>query len=474
MESPSTIALRMATQTFRASSILQDAASAVFNWHARSGAFQRLVPPWAPLRLEQFEGIREGDRAVLRVGPGPLALRWVAEHHDVVDGRQFCDRQVQGPFALWNHTHRFEPTGDGGCRLVDQIEYALPGGRAGDLVAPWVEPELRRQFTYRHRVTRHDLTLHRRYKPEGQSLTVAVSGTSGLIGSQLVPFLTTGGHEVKRLVRSGPPGPGEILWDPRRGVVERRKLEGIDALVHLAGEPVAGVWTQAKKARIYQSRVAGTRLLAEALAALDNPPDVFVSASGIGYYGDHGADTVTEDSETRDGGFLADVCREWEAATEPAAVAGIRTVQARMGVVLSPAGGALRIQHPLFSIGLGGHVTGADPFVSWIGIDDVLGGLYHLLYTEDLGGPVNLTAPTPTPLTAYASTLADVLDRRARLRIPSSLLRSVFGEMADEMILTSARVVPERLLESGFTFESETLGEALRHVLGKQDERTAR
>jgi uncharacterized protein (TIGR01777 family) len=448
-------------------STLDASAETVFDWHARPGAFQRLVPPWAPVRLEQFEGIREGDRAVLRIGPGPLALRWVAEHHDVVEGRQFCDRQVQGPFAHWDHTHRFEPREEGGSQLVDRIEYALPGGAMGEWLAPWLAPELKRQFAYRHRVTRRDLALHERYNPNGQALTVAVSGTSGLIGSQLMPFLTTGGHTVKRLVRSGPTGPNEVLWNHRTGQIEAEKLEGVDAVIHLAGESVFGLWTEAKKRRIYDSRADGTRLLAEALAGLDDPPDAFVSASAVGYYGDHGTDVVTEESEPRREGFLTAVCRAWEGATRPAAAAGIRTVQARIGVVLSPSGGALQVQFPAFWLGLGGQVGAPDQYVPWIGIDDVVGGLYHLLWTDDLAGPVNLTAPHPARMADYARTLADVLNRPARLRVPASLLRAVAGEMADEMALKSARVVPERLVESGYEFRDERLDGGLRHILGR-------
>jgi hypothetical protein len=445
---------------------LDHSAETVFNWHARPGAFQRLTPPWAPVRLEQFEGIREGDRAVLRIGPGPLALRWVAEHHDVVDGRQFCDRQVQGPFAHWDHTHRLEPTDDG-CRLVDRIEYELPGGAVGNLLGPWLEPELERQFAYRHRVTRRDLSLHERYNSDRDRLTVAVSGTSGLVGSQLVPFLTTGGHAVKRLVRSGPTGPDEVLWNHRRGQIEAEKLEGIDAVIHLAGESVFGLWTEAKKRRIYDSRADGTRLLAEALAGLDDPPDVFVSASAVGYYGDHGTDVVTEESEPRQEGFLTSVCRAWEAATAPASGAGIRTVQARIGVVLSPAGGALQIQAPIFWLGLGGQVGGPDQYVPWIAIDDVIGGLYHALRSDDLAGPVNLTAPQPAPMADYAGALADTLNRPARLQLPPALVRGLGGEAAAEMVLKSARVVPRRLEESGYDFGYPSLDAAFRHVLGR-------
>ncbi|MEF8816260.1 MAG: TIGR01777 family oxidoreductase [Salinibacter sp.] len=457
--------------TFTASSSLGVSADALFDWHSRPGAFQRLTPPWAPVRLESFEGIGEGDRAVLRMGPGPLALRWVAEHHDVVEGRQFCDRQVQGPFSHWDHTHRFESARDDaeGATLTDRIEYELPGGALGQQAAPWLEAELRRQFAYRHRITRRDLSLHRRYNPDEQSLTIAVSGASGLVGSNLVPFLTTGGHTVKRLTRSGPTGADDILWDPRTDRVEADKLEGVDAVIHLAGENVFGRWTPAKKQRIYSSRADGTRLLSEALAGLDDPPEVLVSSSAVGYYGDHGPDRVTEESPPQDAGFLGEVCKAWEAATVPAAAAGIRTVQMRTGIVLTPAGGALRLMLPAFWLGLGGRVGAHNQYFPWITLDDVIGGFYHALWTDALDGPVNLTAPRPVTMQAYTDTLADVLHRPAFLNVPSSLVRTLGGEMAEEMILSSARVVPDRLQETGYDFGFSALENGLRHVLGRTE-----
>ena len=446
-------------------------AAAVYDWHARPGAFNRLTPPWAPVRLESFEGIDDGDRAVLRIGIGPLSLRWVAEHFDGIEGRQFCDRQVQGPFPHWEHTHRFEPDAEDDQRstLIDHVEYEPPGGALKSVVAPWIEDEFRRQFAYRHRVTNRDLSLHRRYNPENQSLTIAVSGASGLLGSQLVPFLTTGGHTVKRLTRSGPTSDDEILWDPRTGRVETEKLEGVDAVIHLAGENVFGRWTPAKKQRIYSSRADGTRLLAEALADLDDPPDVLVSSSAVGYYGDHGTDRITEESEPRNAGFLSEVCEAWESGTAPAASAGIRTVQMRTGVILTPAGGALQLMLPAFWLGLGGRVGARNQYFPWITLDDVIGGLYHALWTNELEGPVNLTAATPVTMETYAQTLADVLHRPAFLNVPSSLVRTVGGQMADEMILASARVVPKKLQDTGYDFGYGHLDDGLRHVLGRTE-----
>ena len=458
----------MNTLTFE--SEMPVAPGALFDWHARDGAFQRLVPPWAPVRLERFEGIGEGDRAVIRIGPGPLSLRWVAEHYDVVEGEQFCDRQVSGPFAHWNHEHRMEPVEGqpGASRLVDDIEYALPAGPIGEKVGEWfAEPELVRQFAYRHCLTRRDLDLHNTYTPDGRTLTVAVSGASGLVGTQLCAFLSTGGHRILRLVRSGPTGDGEVLWDPRSGAVEAQKLEGVDAVVHLAGENVFGLWTPSKKQRIYDSRATGTRLLAEALAGLDDPPDVLVSASAVGYYGDHGTAVVTEETEPQNEGFLSEVCRAWESAADPARSAGIRVVHPRIGVVLTPAGGALQLMLPAFQFGLGGRVGAPDQYFPWIALDDVVGGLYHAIHTDAVEGPMNLTAPAPARMADYTNTLASVVRRPAFLHPPTAIVRALGGEMAEEMILKSTRAIPKKLQETGYDFGYPALDDALRHLLGR-------
>jgi ligand-binding SRPBCC domain-containing protein len=299
-------------------------------------------------------GIEEGARVFLRVEAGPFRLRWIAVHNDVIPGRQFCDRQTQGPFRYWRHRHRFEPDGASACRLEDDVEYALPLGWVGSIVAgARIHEILDRMFAYRHAVTKADIETHA--AREGRrAMHVAVTGSRGLVGSALVPFLTTGDHRVTRLVRRAPVGPDEVAWDPARGMTDLSRLEGVDAVVHLAGENIAaGRWTPARKAEIRRSRVAGTRSLCEALARLARPPKVLVSASAIGFYGDRSDQTLTEESGAGNG-FLPDVCREWEAATEPASRAGIRVVNLRFGMILSPAGGALRKMLLPFRLGLGG------------------------------------------------------------------------------------------------------------------------
>lgn len=451
-------------------STIDASAEDVFAWHARPGAFQRLTPPWLPVNLERFEGIRDGARAVIRLGYGPASIEWVAEHFDYVEGEQFCDRQLRGPFERWTHVHRMEPEGPEACTLIDAIDYELPLGGLGDVFGGGLaRNELDRQFGYRHRITQQDLDLHQHYNPAGRSLTVAVSGTSGLIGSSLVAFLTSGGHTVKRLTRSRPVGDNGIYWNPREQAIEAEKLDGIDAVIHLAGENVFALrWTEAKKDSIMHSRRVGTRLIAEALAGLDDPPDVLLSASGISYYGDHGADVVTEETHpTPDAGFLSEVCRVWEQATQPASDAGIRTAQLRTGIVLTPAGGALQLMLPAFRLGLGGRIGAPDQYFPWIALDDVIGGYVHALWTDTVEGKVNLAAPEPVTMEAYAKTLAGVLNRPALLNVPGRAVRAVLGEVADAMLLQSIRARPRKLQDTGYAFRHPALGNALRHLLGK-------
>ena len=299
-------------------------------------------------------------------------------------------------------------------------------------------------------------------------LHVAVTGASGLIGSAVIKRLEAAGHRVSRLVRHQA-RPGEILWDPAAGSLDPRGLEGVDAVIHLAGENVGARWTAARKARIRSSRVAGTRLLSETLAALQRPPQVMISASAVGIYGNRGDEVLTEASSPgeRDRDFLVSVTEEWERAADPARAEGIRVVHPRFGIVLSPAGGALRKLLLPFRLGLGGRLGSGTQWMSWISIDDVVEALLHLL-DDSLEGPVNLTAPTPVTNTDFTRILARVLSRPAILPVPEAALRLALGEMADGTILSSARVIPSRLLEAGFRFGQSDLASALRHVLGKQ------
>ncbi|MCS6817036.1 MAG: TIGR01777 family oxidoreductase [Blastocatellia bacterium] len=298
-------------------------------------------------------------------------------------------------------------------------------------------------------------------------MRVLVTGSTGLIGSALVPFLRAGSHDVVRLARTRlQVGENVILWDPEAERITPSELEGFDAVVHLAGENIAGRWTAEKKARIRESRVRGTRFLCETLARLERPPATLVSASAIGYYGNRGDELLREESSPGQG-FLAEVAVQWEAATEPAAQRGIRVVCLRFGIVLSPRGGALAQMLPPFRLGLGGPIGSGQQYWSWIAIDDVLRAIQHALLTEGLRGPVNVVSPDPVRNREFVRTLGRVLGRPALLPIPVAAVRLLFGQMGEELLLASQRVEPIRLLASGFVFQYPDLEGALRHLLRK-------
>jgi uncharacterized protein (TIGR01777 family) len=296
-------------------------------------------------------------------------------------------------------------------------------------------------------------------------MNILVSGASGLIGSALVPYLANAGHEVIRLVRSQPqPEERALRWDPMGGLIEESALEGVDAVVHLAGESVEERWTPQKKIRIRESRATGTRLLSESIARLATPPKVLVSASAIGYYGDRGGEILTEESAAGKG-FLAEVCRAWEAATAPAAQKGVRVVPLRFGVVLSDSGGALARMLTPFRLGMGGVLGSGQQYVSWIALDDAIGAIQHAIVTALLQGPVNAVAPQAVTNQQFTKVLGKVLGRPTIFPMPAFAVRLMFGEMADELLLASTRVQPAKLVASGYGFRYPELEAALRHLL---------
>ncbi len=442
-------------------------ADEAYAWHARAGAFERLVPPWESVRLvEPHPGLEEGSRVTLEVPVGPVYTRWVARHENVRPGEGFTDVQEQGPFARWRHEHRFEPDGRFACELVDRVEVELPGGPVGELAEPCVRRRLARTLRYRHRVTAADLAMHAQYRGAPR-LRVAITGASGLLGRTLAAVLTTGGHDVVRLVRRPARAPDEIAWDPVAGGLDPEALARVDAVVHLAADSIGeGRWTEAKRARIRSSRIEGTRLVAGAMARASRRPQVLVSASAIGIYGNRGEEVLT-DTSPPGRGFLPEVGVAWEAATEAARAAGIRTVPARVSPVLTPAGGMLgRIYLP-FSLGIGGPLGDGRQWTSWIAIDDAIGVIVHALLTDTVSGPLNVTSPEPVRNEELTAVLGRILHRPAILPVPAFALRLLFPGLADEGLLASARVVPAALIASDYVFRYPTLETALRHELGR-------
>ena len=297
-------------------------------------------------------------------------------------------------------------------------------------------------------------------------MNVLVSGSTGLVGSALVPALANEGHRVVRLTRSGGAGDDAVGWDPSTATIDAARLRGIDAIVHLAGENIVGRWTPAKKARIRDSRVQGTRLLAETIAGLSTPPKVMVSMSATGYYGDRGNELLREESAPGTN-FLAGVCQEWEAAAQPAREAGVRVVHPRVGIVLSPQGGALGTTLPIFKLGGGGRIGSGNQYWPWVAIEDVVGTILHCLATEPLEGPINVAVYDPPTNAQYTRTLGRVLNRPTILPLPAPAARLMLGQVADELLLASQRVESAKLRGSGYEFRYPELEGALRHLLGR-------
>lgn len=295
------------------------------------------------------------------------------------------------------------------------------------------------------------------------SSRILVSGVSGSIGAALLPSLKARGYNISRLVRGPGSGEGQISWNPE-APLSPESVSGYEAVIHLAGESIGGRWTDAKKKRILESRVQGTRHLAEALAKTKDRPRVLITASAIGYYGDREDEVLREESPPGQG-FLPDVCREWEAASQPAAQAWIRTVHMRTGLVLSPQGGALQKMLPPFRLGLAGNMGSGRQWWSWIDVQDWVGAVHHILKTDLLQGPVNIVSPQPVTNAEFTKTLASVLSRPAFFPMPAFAARLVFGQMADELLLASQRVEPKKLLASGYPFQYSDLRKSLAAIL---------
>ena len=297
-------------------------------------------------------------------------------------------------------------------------------------------------------------------------MKVLISGATGMIGSALTRELESKGHQTTRLTRS-PGSADDVGWDPSAGEIDASRLEGVDAVVHLAGESIAeGRWTAERKRRILESRRQGTGLLARTIANLSEPPGVMVGASAVGYYGDRGNELLREDSGPGNN-FLAEVCQVWEKAADPAREAGIRVVHTRFGVVLSPKGGALGTTLPIFKLGGGGRIGSGRQYWSWVALDDVVGSIIHALENDSVEGPVNVGSPDPLTNAEYTKVLGKVLNRPTVFPLPAPAARLMLGEIADELLLASARMEPAKLKETGYEFRYPELEDALRHLLGR-------
>jgi uncharacterized protein (TIGR01777 family) len=353
--------------------------------------------------------------------------------------------------VTWTHHHGFSEVDPGSTRVTDTVNTPVPAAL------------LRSMFRYRHRQLADDLATHAWAKSlRAAPLTVAITGSSGLVGAPLSALLSTGGHRVIALVRRDPQGPDERRWDPDNPAADL--FDGVDAVVHLAGESIAGRFTDDHKKAVRESRIEPTAALARVAAASD-PAPAFISASAVGFYGYDRGDEVLDESSSRGDGFLADVVVDWEAAAT--AADGGRAVQVRTGIVQAAAGGTLRLMRPLFTVGLGGRLGDGQQWLPWIGIDDLIDIYYRAIVDERVVGPINAVAPNPVRNNEYTAALASAVHRPAIVPVPSLGPQLILGSQgAQELALASQHVVPERLAELGHRFRMPDVGQALRHQLG--------
>ncbi len=448
-------------------SLVNTTAENLFAWHERAGAFERLAPPWQRTEVvERGEGLGVGSVTRLKVATPFGWRRWDATHVACEQGSMFEDVQTVGPFAKWKHRHRFIPSKEAErCQLVDRVEYELPGGWLGERIAgKWMEKQLGRAFSYRHEITRSDLDLWTRTR-QGKRMRILIAGGSGFLGSRLKALCESQGHRVFILTRH-PVSPGQIGWNPVKGNLEAAELEGFDAVINLGGENIAsGRWTASRKSALWSSRVDATRLLVDTLSRCSNPPSVFVSASGVGFYGESGQEERCE-SDGLGEGFLSSLCGAWEGEAERAESFGARVSLLRTGVVLSGAGGALKLMAGPFKFGLGGRLGNGAHWFPWISLEDWLYAAYELTSNENASGPYNIVSPGIVTNAEFVARLAKYLRRPAFCHVPAKVLRMFLGEMADETLLVSQKARPGRLLdEIGFSFRYPNLEDALKMAL---------
>ncbi|TWT87925.1 TIGR01777 family oxidoreductase [Stieleria varia] len=469
-----------AAEHYVASTSLPVSETDAFSYHDRPGALQRLIPPWESAIVERSDGsLAVGSEVVLKTSLFGVPLRWLARHTEYDPPQLFADTQVSGPFAQWDHRHSFSNgvANDAAdnpsqtilqdhCVMKDAVTYRLPLGMIGKMMGGGlVKGKLESMFAYRHRVTRDDLQLLREY-PFERPLNIAISGSTGLVGSALGHLVTLLGHSVTRLVRSPDPEDPDAIAPWSEGF-DRESLQQVDAVVHLAGKPIGDSrWTAQSKKEMVSSRVVKTRELCDLLAGLENGPKTLICASATGYFGDRGDEVLDESSAPGDG-FLPDLCVGWERACDSARAAGIRVVNTRFGIVLSPRGGALS-QMLLPAKFCGGRLGSGDQWWSWIGLDDCIGAIYHALMRDDVSGPMNVVSPQPMTNKEFAATLGRVIRRPALMPAPAFALRMALGEMADALLLASARVTPDVLVDSGYRFRFTNLESQLSYLLGRE------
>lgn len=428
--------------------------------------------------VEQKGGINDDDISIFQINLGPITFKWVAKHFGYIHNRQFQDKMIKGPFKKWVHTHSFIPQDPNQCIIEDKIDYMPRFGKIGSkIIQKRIQHYLNQLFLYRSRILVNDTILEKMTQEKGKN--ILITGSHGLIRSSLIPLLTNiGRHKITRLVRkvnnnnmglshtTKKEDKKSIFWYPEYDKLDHHELEGFDIIIHLAGENIFGRWTDIKKQRIFDSRVGSTKLLSKSLTKLSNPPSLLICASAIGYYGDRPNEYLTEDSIPGKG-FLSEVCQKWENATKDASEIGIRVVNTRFGVVLTPKGGILQKLLSPFKLGLGITIGNKDQYISWVSIEDVIKSIFYSITNTSIKGPVNVVSPKPVTNLEFSDTLKKIYNPKLSVSINQNIPKLIFGEMSKEVLSTNTNVIPKKLVSTGYKFFNLELEDSLRFLLGK-------
>ena len=439
-----------------------------FAWHERKGSFRRLMPPWEVAEeVRADDTLEEGAQRIFRFPMGPVKMKWIARHSKYNPPHSFEDDMLKGPFKSWHHKHQFTQNDDGSTYVIDKVNYKLPMGFLGKIVAgKMVRKRIERMFFARQIRLERDLERHAQFAHLPRK-KILVAGSSGLIGRQLVAFLDTGGHDVWRLVRRDiKKGEKEIKWLPDKNEINPEEIEGFDTIIHLGGAGIGDKrWSKKRMKLIEDSRVNSTSLLAKTIGNLSKKPELFMVASAMGWYGERGDEVLTENSKLGEG-FLPRICENWEQAANGVKDFGVRTINLRTGIVLDATGGALGKMLLPAKLGGGGPIGRGRQWYSWISMDDQIYSMHHLMMTEECEGVYNIGSPEPVRQKRFAKVLGKVLRRPAFIPTPPFAIWFLFGKMGVSLTTESTKIIPERLVESGYVFEHSDLESALRDSLG--------
>lgn len=454
----------MSTSKFIFRSLINHSADKVMSWHLRPSMEMRATPPWAKVEIQPLGGGPDREGAQFKVHAkfwGPIWKTYLMQYCHFVPNEAFEITQIEGPFIRWQYQMKLRAQSEHSCEIIDQYQLSH---RFPKVVSYFLNHQLQKRYSrllkYKHDILQNDIDLFQKYQYE-KPLKVLVTGARGFVGSSLVCFLEFMGHEVWKLSRS-PPKEGEkaLMWD------DLEQAEGFDAVIHLAGESIGkGLWTHKKKQAILDSRTKGTEKLASLLLRLKHPPKTLIAASAVGFYGDRGSEILSEESSPGTKQFVSEVCQRWERSAKELEEEGIRVVRARFGVVLSPKGGALKQMLLPFQLGLGGKMGHGHQYMSWIAMDDLVAALYHILMTPSVEGAVNCTSPQPVMNQCFTKELSKALNRWPGPPLPAWTVRLLFGQKGEELLLSSARVLPKKLLESGYNFQFPNIRQAFEHLL---------